>query len=172
MAKILIYGFGHPSDNISGQIVHKLSKSNCDTFLINTRYKSQAIADIQKLLVKIQTGDYHYVLGLGQFTSQKKLLKIETVCKNQFRNTKIFADNTPDTYTVSQFLVNQSQYISSSVISTKMGNSWCNFTAYRVARLIQINNLTCQSAFLHISRNFPFPELHKILNQAIANLLV
>lgn len=167
MAKILIYGFSHPPTNISGQIISKLSKSNCDTFLIDTRYKSQAQADVQKLLSLIQTGDYQYILGLGQFNYKKNLLKIETICQNQFRGNKIYSQNSPEIYPIGQFLVNLSYSIPDTIISTKRDNAWCNFLSYQVAHLIQAKNLTCQSAFLHISRNFPFPELHKILSQII-----
>ena len=91
-----------------------------------------------------QVSNNVFVLGLGQYSGKDKdKLRIETICKNKFRNKLI------DINGKSEYLI--STQINPGVESKNacgIGNSYCNLLSYLIAS--KNNNY----AFIHIPKNF------------------
>lgn len=151
--KILVYGFSHKQrPNPSSEVAQQLG---FPFHIIDGSTNEKGLEDTRHLLCKIRTGKFSHIIGFGTSSNCKKLLRIETRCTNKFRNDKIAPDG-PEAFEISNFL----PQVETSVIqiSSKMGNSWCNMTAYRISQLISRQSLHSQLAFLHIPTHPSIPS--------------
>jgi pyrrolidone-carboxylate peptidase len=147
MRKILIYSFKHSRlRNISSDVLKKLLRIN--SFTIDCTNNTTGQNDTDRLLKHINKTAYQYIIGLGTYSPKKDLLKLEKVAKNKFRNNVIIYD-APQTYKIGEFL-NKRSGKNSIIESTKMGNSWCNMTAYVIRYKL---NSSALNGFIHIPNN-------------------
>ncbi len=153
---ISIFAFkgGHKS-NISTRVAKNLNFLNV-TYLDFPDNSHQRTID--SYLTKVQEEKPLFILGLGQYGGRDKTpVRIETLCKNKFRNDKIFSHG-PDEYKIKPFIKENEIFKKAS----GLGNSWCNQISYRIMRLKEEGNLrNTKYTFLHIREDVDAKEIAK-----------
>lgn len=93
-----------------------------------------------------------YILGMGTYSGiDQDAIRIETITKNQFRNEAIEKD-LPNTKTI--LLKPFVKQIDQTKYASALGNSWCNLTSWKIARLIEKGELQAKYNFLHVPKSF------------------
>jgi hypothetical protein len=142
-----IIGFAF-KNNISENVLKQLPLSE-KYYLESTEVE---IRDFVKTLVKTSP---EYVLGLGMYSGRDTdFLRIETVCKNKFRNSKINSAGL-DEYRIEPFLAASSH----SKVTAGLGNSYCNLVSY----LIKTSS-SFPYTFIHIPRTFSLELATSVIN--------
>lgn len=106
----------------------------------------------EKVLQEIEQTNPKYIIGLGAYSGiDKDSLRIETICKNKFRNNPINNNcKTEHFYTISNFV----KLVENTRLTTKMGNGECNYISYKIAELIKQKNLNTKYAFIHAPQSY------------------
>ncbi len=143
--------------NISGQVVSKLT----DTTENNILRPSTINKYIDELVLK----QPKYILGIGEYSGKdQNLVRIETQCKNQFRNNPIDPSQPIETtLTWLPFVTKTDQ----SKIGSALGNSWCNLVSWRIMQLIKDKKLQSKYSFLHLPQSMPEEQMIKTVQNLI-----
>lgn len=144
--------------NISGRVVSKLTDTTGRAILRPSTINQY----IEELVLK----QPQFILGLGEYTGKdQNLVRIESQCKNQFRNNKIDPSLPIDT-TLSWI-----PFLSKTDKSKKgsaLGNSWCNLVSWRIMQLIEQKKLKSRYTFLHLPQSMPEEEMLAIVQNLIS----
>lgn len=157
--KILVYAFTHQTKrNISEEIARQLVGVSVN--ILNVTTNITGVTAFKGLIEHITTTQYSYIVGLGIFSS-KGHLRVETKAKNKFRNS-VINETAPVEYAISEFITSDLPH------SERMGNSWCNFSAYMLRHTISTRKLALQNAFIHIP---DLPENIVVYSSQIQDIL-
>lgn len=143
--------------NISGQVVSKLTDTTGNTILRPSTINQY----IEELVLK----QPQYILGLGEYSGKdQNLIRIETECKNQFRNNQIDPSLPIETtLTWKAFLAKNDK----SKKGAALGNSWCNLVSWRIMQLIESKKLQSHYTFLHLPQSLPEEQLIETVQNLI-----
>ena len=109
-----------------------------------------------------------YILGLGTyFGIDQDNIRIETVTKNQFRNTLIETN-----YQITKKLILEPfvRQVPQAKLASALGNSWCNLISWKIARLIEKGEVQSQYTFLHIPKSFRVSAAIEIIESMIQEI--
>lgn len=167
-SRILVYAFNHKKkQNISSLVLNQLT--GVDKIVIDSTNNQTGLKEIDNLLQKIKESDYKFIVGLGIYSAKSSILKIELSAKNKFRNNSIDTTQKEDyRFNISEF-IKIPEGIDSIKFSNKMGNSWCNLSAYKISSLIKNDNLESRTGFIHIPNIAEEVESYTIMIQDIIN---
>lgn len=147
---MLIYGF---ANTISEVVAANLNSSAWDTIILDDKIS------VEKLLTIVEANHYKTVLGLGEYGGRDSdKIRIETVCKNRFRNNDIILRG-QDTIAITAFIKPNTNM----KLAQGMGNSWCNKTSY----LIRHSFPDIAFSFLHIPKNFDIELAQSLIQKQI-----
>lgn len=148
--KILIFAF---KGTIAESVANLLTDQS-DIIIIKS-----TISDIEKFIQETDFSHYDYILWMGMYGGRDKdALRIETVCSNQFRNSKAKIITKPIPY----FL----QPSDGIKFAKGIGNSWCNLVSYKLVTSYHDKPYT----FLHIPRSFDADRAAKIVSSQLKRL--
>jgi len=103
-------------------------------------------------------------LGLGIFSGiNQDKIRIETVATNRFRNHPIEL-NAPEKIEINNFLKPADDNF---MITSGLGNSWCNLISLKIMRLIKTGSLHSQYSFLHIPKGFKWAKALSPIDKAL-----
>lgn len=146
MNKTLLYSFTHNKKrNVSSEISALIEE--VDHYYVDSTTNESGWNSINGLLELIQTNKYKYIVGLGVHSTSNKT-KIEKIAKNKFRNDTLILD-APEYYDIGEFITFDDG-MNEIVNSNKMGNSWCNMSAFLIRRKVLEKNLMALNGFIHI----------------------
>jgi pyrrolidone-carboxylate peptidase len=130
-------------NTIAEKIARNLPQDN--VYYLNGRKES-----IDRFLDHLLAIKPKKILGLGSYSGiDKKKIRIETICKNKFRNNRIFNNQ------IKQFDINYFVAPSEKLkLSSGSGNSYCNLVSALIMNAIRSNKLESQYTFLHIPKTF------------------
>lgn len=136
---MLIFGFKNTN---SEMILSVLNSEHTDCILVDK--------NVNSLLTYIMLNAPNQILGIGEYSGRDQdKIRIETVCRNKFRNT-IIHTNQPNEITFKNILPTD-QYFKRGV---GMGNSWCNLMSFEINSTFPDINFT----FLHIPKSLSIPQ--------------
>ncbi|EKD95831.1 MAG: hypothetical protein ACD_24C00313G0001 [uncultured bacterium] len=139
----------------------------CTDFLsVECSTNAIGLMNTNKLLSLIKESNYKYIIGLGIYASKNNVIKIEKKATNHFRNEKAIK-KAPNYYDIGEFIKIEDMD-TNFVISDKMGNSWCNMTAFVIRDCLNRNNISALNGFIHIPNE---PENLPVYQSVIQNVL-
>ncbi len=95
-----------------------------------------------------------HIVGLGTYPGvDQDFIRIETLAKNQFRNSVIEKEFPLSKKLLIKPFVKQ---VPGAKFASGLGNSWCNFVSWKIVRLIEGKILQSQYSFMHIPNSFVF----------------
>ena len=143
--KVLIYTFFNPR-HISHQILSSLDSNRINKFFLG---------NLKYLSTNILKNNYDYILGLGDYRIGTKNIRIETIFNSK-------EESLPRTW-----ILPTKENI---ILSTKPGTGPCNRSSYLSLDTIKKNNLSTKFAFVHIPRDFNFPQALNYINSVILDI--
>lgn len=131
---MIIFGFKNTN---SEKILENIACINTQKLLINRN------PDL--LLSAIKSNKPSVVIGLGEYSGRDQdKIRVETICRNKFRNTIIIEDQSYEITIQSSISADEN-----FKLGVGMGNSWCNLISFEIcSRFPDINY-----SFLHIPKS-------------------
>lgn len=168
--EILVYSFQHNEHrNISFEVMQQLKNVNC--LVINCTDIKIGKTDIDTLVNLVKNNKFNYVIGIGIHSYNNQNIKIEKIAKNKFRN-NIITTAPYRFYHISEFLPDCNETSPLNVVfSSKMGNSWCNYSAFSIRHEIEMSKLDTLNGFIHIPNNPDYIGAYVKFVQEIINSL-
>lgn len=107
-----------------------------------------------------------YIVGLATYSGgDPNFIKIETLTKNQFRNSVIENELPMSKKLLIKPFVKQ---IPQTKYASALGNSWCNLVSWKIVKLIEDEKLNSQYTFLHIPDSFKYRETLEVLEEMLS----
>lgn len=95
------------------------------------------------------------ILGMGIYSGRDKdKIRIETICTNKFKRGFLDIDEKVE-LTIPNFLTEDDKF----KLAKGMGNSYCNFSAYKITKFIKGNKLDTKFSFLHVPKRCKKEEI-------------
>lgn len=149
--------FGFAFKNKSASILNELPHIDMKWIMFKNNFTY--------FLQKIKEEKPEYIVGIGLWSGGGSNLRIETVCKNKFRNRPI-----------NHLVSSDHQYLIKPIFKTNehlvygkgMGTSWCNYFSYQIMEFLTSSKLSCRYAFIHI----PKKQKKEIVVKKILTLVV
>jgi pyrrolidone-carboxylate peptidase len=152
---MLIFGF---SGNISEKIASDLEIPGSQKFIIKDS------SSIAVLLDTLQSIHPKYILGLGEYSGRgQDNIRIETVCRNKFRN-NVISENESSEFSIQSFLhPNESMQLANGI-----GNSYCNLVSYKIMQLKE--HIPFEYTFLHVPKAFNTQKATRTITNQLLRL--
>lgn len=152
---ILSYSFQNPdSKNISTPFAEKFGAEENFVFtppMVFEKFDSK----LEKFFDLIEALKPELIVGFGEFSGRfSKDIKIETVCRNKFRNSVLGEKESFDLYAGDELikLINSKFSNINYSLSHGMGNSWCNLSAYRICSYLESKAVSTKFSFVHVKK--------------------
>lgn len=150
---VLSFSFQNPNHkNISTSFAEKFGAEKNFVFLTPVSIKKfeSRMEEFFKLINELQPD---LIVGFGEFSGRfDGDIKIETVCRNRFRNSILGKKEAFDLYFGSDLI----STIEKCFLSIKykmgkgMGNSWCNLACYKICEYLRKTDSSIKLSFVHV----------------------